>query len=53
MNILIILFTMITFLIMASDPRAGDLETQASAVHNNASANKIAVLNLHDDAEES
>ena len=53
MNILIILFAMITFLIMASDPRSGDFETQSSVVHNQTSANEIARSNSHQDLEKS
>lgn len=53
MNILIILFAMITFLIMASDPRAGDFETQASVLDNKTSAHEIARSNSHQDSKQS
>ena len=53
MNILIILFAMITFLIMASDPRAGDFETQASVLYNQTSAHEIARSNSHQDSKQS
>ena len=53
MNILIILFAMITFLIMASDPRSGNFETETSVVHNKTSANEIARSNSHEDSEKS
>lgn len=53
MNILIILFAMITFLIMASDPRAGDFETQASVLDNQTSAHEIARSNSHQDSKQS
>lgn len=41
MKILIILFAVITFLIMAGDPRSGNVETRDSSLNNNLSKENL------------